>query len=38
VFSRMLSRRASPSTVVLWVNEPLAAISSYRVDSLLSPN
>ena len=38
VFSRMRSKRASPSTVVLWVNKPLAAISSYRADSLLSPN
>ena len=38
VFSRIWSRRASPSAVVLWVNEPSAAISSYRVDSLLSPN
>jgi hypothetical protein len=38
VFSRMRSRRASPSAVVLWVNEPPAAISSCRVDSLLSPN
>ena len=38
VFSRMRSRRASPSAVVLWVNEAPAAISSYRVDSLLSPN
>ena len=38
VFSRMRSRRASPSAVVLWVNEPLTAMSSYRADSLLSPN
>jgi hypothetical protein len=38
VFSRMRSRRASHSTVVLWVNEPPAAMSSYRADSLLSPN
>ena len=38
VFSRMRSRRASPSIVVLWVNEPPAAMSSCRVDSLLSPN
>ena len=38
VFSRMRSRIASPSAVVLWVNEPLAAILSCRVDSLLSPN
>jgi hypothetical protein len=34
----MRSRRASPSAVVLWVNEPPAAISSCRADSLLSPN
>ena len=38
VFSRMRSRRASPSAMVLWVNEPSVAISSYRADSLLSPN
>ena len=38
VFSRMRSRRASPSAVVLWVNEPSAAMSRCRVDSLLSPN
>jgi hypothetical protein len=38
VFSRMRSSRASPSTMVLWVNEPPVAISSCRVDSLLSPN
>ena len=38
VFSRMRSRRASPSAMVLWVNEPLAAMSSYRADSLLIPN
>ena len=38
VFSRMWSRRASPSDVDLWVNKTPAAISSYRVDSLLSPN
>ena len=38
VFSRMWSRRASPSAMVLWVNEPPTAISSYRTDSMLSPN
>ena len=38
VFSRMRSRRVSPSVVVLWVNDPPTAISSYRADSLLSPN
>ena len=38
VFSRIQSRRASPSTMVLWVKEPSAAISSYRADSLLRPN
>ena len=34
----MRSRRASPSAMVLWVNEPLTTISSCRADSLLSPN
>ena len=38
VFSRMRSNRTSPSTVVLWVNDPPVAMSSYRVDSLLRPN
>ena len=38
VFSRMQSRKASPSAVVLWVNQPPSAISSYRADSLLRPN
>jgi hypothetical protein len=38
VFSRMRSRRASPSSVVLCVNKPPAAMSSCRVDSLLRPN
>jgi hypothetical protein len=38
VFSRMRSRRASPSAVVLWVNEPTAAMSSCRADSMVSPN
>ena len=37
VFSRMRSRRASSSAMVLWVNEPPTAISSCRADSLLSP-
>ena len=38
VFSRMRSSNASPSAMVLWLNEPLAAISSCRADSLLRPN
>ena len=38
VFSRMRSRSASPSSMVLWVNKPSAAMSSYRTDSLLRPN
>ena len=38
VFSRIRSRRASPSAVVLWVNEPPAEMTSCRADSLLSPN
>jgi hypothetical protein len=38
VFSKMCSRRASPSSVVLCVNNPLAVMSSYSVDTLLSPN
>ena len=38
VFSRIRYRRASPSAVVLWVNDPPAEMSSCRVDSLLSPN
>ena len=38
VFSRIRSRRASPSLVVLCVNEPLAVMSSCRVDSLLRPS
>ena len=37
VFSRMWSSNAS-SAMVLWLNEPPAAISSCRVDSLLRPN
>ena len=38
VFSRIRSRRASPSAMVLWVNDPPAEMSSCRADSLLSPN
>ena len=38
VFSRMRSSNASPSAMVLWLNEPSAAIPSYRADSLLRPN
>ena len=38
VFSRIRSRRASPSAVVLWVNEPPTEMTSCRADSLLSPN
>ena len=38
VFSRMRSRRASPSFVVLWVNEPPATMLSYTIDSLLRHN
>ena len=38
VFSRIRSKRASPSAVVLCVNDPPAEMSSYRADSLLSPN
>ena len=38
VFSRIRSRRVSPLAVVLWVNDPLVEMSSYRADSLLSPN
>ena len=34
----MWSWRASPSSVVLCANEPLAAMSSYRVESLLRRN
>ena len=34
----MRSRRASSSAMVLWVNEPPVAMSSYRVDSFLRPN
>ena len=32
------AKSASPSAMVLWLNEPPAAISSYRADSLLRPN
>jgi len=38
VFSRMRSSSASPSSVVLCVNDPPADVSSIRADSLLSPN
>ena len=38
VFSRIRSRRASPSAVVLWVNDPPVEMTSCRADSLLSPN
>ena len=38
VFSRIRSRRASPSAVVLWVNDPPAEMSSCIADSLVSPN
>ena len=38
VFSRIRSRRSSPSVVVLCVNDPPAEMSSCRADSLLSPN
>jgi hypothetical protein len=38
VFSRIRSRSASPSVVVLCANHPPAVISKCRADSLLSPN
>ena len=38
VFSRMWSRRASPSSVVLCVNEPPTAMSSCSANCLLRPN
>ena len=38
VFSRIQYKRASPSIVVLCVKDCPAVISSYRADSLLSPN
>ena len=38
VFSRIRFKRASPSAVVLCVNDPPAEMSSCRADSLLSPN
>jgi hypothetical protein len=38
VFSRIRSKRASPSALVLCLNNPPAVISSYRADFLLSPN
>ena len=34
----MRSKSASPFAVVLWLNEPLAVISSCRADLLLRPN
>jgi hypothetical protein len=34
----MRSTRASPSAVVLWVNDRPAVILSYRADSLPNPN
>jgi len=37
VFSRIRSRRACPSEVVLHMNDPPAVISSCCADSLLSP-
>ena len=38
VFSRMRSKSTSPSTMVLWLNEPPTMISSCRANSLLRPN
>ena len=38
VFSRIRSKRASPSAVVLCVNDPPAEMSSCRADFLLSAN
>ena len=38
VFSRIRSKSASPSSVVLCVKEPPDAMSSCRADSLLRPN
>ena len=38
LFSKIWYKRASPSSVVLWVNEPPAVRSSCRADSLLRPN
>ena len=38
VFSRMRSRRASPSYVVLCMNNPPTVMSRCRADSLLRPN
>jgi len=38
VFSRIRSKRASPSVVVLCVNDPPVVLSSCRADSLISPN
>ena len=38
VFSRMRSSKASPFAVVLWLNDPPAAMSNCRADSLCSPS
>jgi len=38
VFSRMRSKRAIPSEVVLYANDPPAVVSSCRTISLFSPN
>ena len=38
VFSRIRSKRASASALVLCLNDPHAVISSCRADFLLSPN
>ena len=38
VFSRMWSRRSSPSAIVLWSRGPPVVISSYMADFLLRPN
>ena len=38
VFYRIRSRKASPSGVVLCMNDPPAVISSCWANSLLSPN
>ena len=38
VFSRIRSKRASHSAVILCVNDPPVVLSSCRAFSLLSPN
>jgi hypothetical protein len=38
VFSKIRSKRDSPSVVVMCIKDPPAAVSSCRADSLLSPN